>query len=164
MSRYAKHLRECFITISNILMKPSHSRLIYYIIIGVTRRFSTLFSVLEIPMKHSHSRLMYYIMIIRVTRRFFLSLLGVGYPDETLSLAFDILHDNWSYASFFQLSSRCWVSWWNTLSRVWYITSTVFHALSCSMEWWRILDPRPRFSSFNDPARLAMVSGEFMFL
>ena len=33
--------------------------------------------------------------------RFSNSLLGVRYPDETLSLVFDILHDNWSYASFF---------------------------------------------------------------
>ena len=41
-------------------------------------------------MKHSHSRLIYY-MIIGVTRRFFNSLLGVGYPGETLSLVFDIL-------------------------------------------------------------------------
>ena len=57
-------------------------------------------------MKHSLSCLIYY-MIIGVTSRFFNSLLGVGYPDETLSLVFDILHDNWSYESFFQLSSQC---------------------------------------------------------
>ena len=68
--------------------------------------FSTLFSVLDILMKHSHSCLIYY-MIIGVTRRFFNSLLCVGYPDETLSLVLDISHDNWSYMSFFQLSSLC---------------------------------------------------------
>ena len=44
-------------------------------------------------MKHSHSCLIFYI-IIEVMRRFFNSLLGVGYPDETLLLVFDILHNN----------------------------------------------------------------------
>ena len=60
-------------------------------------------------MKHSHSCLIYY-MIIRVTRRFINPILGVGYPDETFSLVFDILHDNVSYASFFQLSALFWIS------------------------------------------------------
>ena len=40
-------------------------------------------------------------MIIGVIRRFFNSLLGVEYPGETLSLVFDMLHDNCSYTSFF---------------------------------------------------------------
>ena len=87
-------------SVLNILMKHSLSCLIYYMIIGVTSRFSTLFSVLNILMKHSLSCLIYY-MIIGVTSRFFNSLLSVEYPDETLSLVFDILHDNWSYESFF---------------------------------------------------------------
>ena len=51
-------------------------------------------------MKHSHSCLIYN-MIIRVTRRFSNCLFAAGYPDETLSLVFDILLDNWSDASFF---------------------------------------------------------------
>ena len=59
--------------------------------------------MVNILIKYSHSCLIYY-MIIGVTRRFFNSLLSVEYPDEILSLVFDILHDNWSYASFFQLS------------------------------------------------------------
>ena len=106
---------------------------------GCLSFFPTLYSVLDILMKHSFSCLIYY-MIIGVTRHFSNSLLGVGYPyetlslvfdilhdnwrhasffnsllgvgnrDETLSLAFDILLDNWSYASFFQLPSWCWIS------------------------------------------------------
>ena len=43
-------------------------------------------------------------------RRVVFPLLSAGYPDETLSLMFDILHDNWSYVSFLQLSSQCWIS------------------------------------------------------
>ena len=30
-----------------------------------------------------------------------------------------------SYASYFQLSSRCFIWWWSTASRPWYITSTL---------------------------------------
>ena len=71
--------------------------------------FSTLFSAMGILMKQSLSCLIYY-MIIGVRRRFFNSLLGVEYPGETLSLVFDILHDNCSYAPFLQLFSLCWIS------------------------------------------------------
>ena len=137
-------------SVLDILMKHSFSCLIYYMIIGVTRRFSNSllgvgypYETLSLVFDILHDNLSYASLfnsllcvgypdetlslvsdILHGNWRhasFFNSLLGVGNRDETLSLAFDILLDNWSYASFFQLSSWCWISWWNNFSRVWYI-------------------------------------------
>ena len=44
---------------------------------------------------------------------------SVSSPDETPRSSSKILR----CASFFQLSSRCFIWWWNTASHVWYITS-----------------------------------------
>ena len=46
---------------------------------------------------------------------------SVSSPDETPRSLSKILR----CASFFQLSSRCFIWWWNTASHVWYITSSV---------------------------------------
>ena len=43
---------------------------------------------------------------------------SVSSPDETPRSSSKILR----YASYFQLSSRCFIWWWNTASHVWYIT------------------------------------------
>ena len=44
---------------------------------------------------------------------------SVSSPDETPRSSSKILR----CASYFQLSSRCFIWWWNTASHVWYITS-----------------------------------------
>ena len=46
---------------------------------------------------------------------------SVSSPDETPRSSSKILR----CASYFQLSSRCFIWWWNTASHVWYITSRV---------------------------------------
>ena len=45
---------------------------------------------------------------------------SISSPDETPRSSSKILR----YASYFQLSSRCFIWWWNTASHVWYITYT----------------------------------------
>ena len=52
---------------------------------------------------------------------------SVSSPDETPRSWSKILR----CSSYFQLSSRCFIWWWNTASHVWYITSTtlVMHTL-----------------------------------
>ena len=47
---------------------------------------------------------------------------SVSSPDETPRSSSKIL----CCASYFQLSSRCFIWWWNTASHVWYITSNMF--------------------------------------
>ena len=51
---------------------------------------------------------------------------SVSSPDETPRSSSKILR----CASYFQLSSRCFIWWWNTASHVWYITS------QCLDIWW----------------------------
>ena len=54
---------------------------------------------------------------------------SVSSPDETPRSSSKILR----CASYFQLSSRCFIWWWNTTSHVWYITSkstTTTHPLT----------------------------------
>ena len=46
---------------------------------------------------------------------------SVSSPDETPRSSSKILR----CASYFQLSSRCFIWWWNTASHVWYITSRI---------------------------------------
>ena len=46
---------------------------------------------------------------------------SVSSPDETPRSSSKILR----CASYFQLSSRCFIWWWNTASHVWYITSYI---------------------------------------
>ena len=46
---------------------------------------------------------------------------SVSSPDETPRSSSKILR----CASYFQLSSRCFIWWWNTASHVWYITSKI---------------------------------------
>ena len=62
---------------------------------------------------------------------------SVSSPDETPRSSSKILR----YASYFQLSSRCFFWWWNTASHVWYIT-------------WRIMqieeDWRPRWITSSE--------------
>ena len=48
---------------------------------------------------------------------------SVSSPDETPRSSSKILR----CASYFQLSSRCFIWWWNTASHVWYITSSTLH-------------------------------------
>ena len=50
---------------------------------------------------------------------------SVSSPDETPRSSSKILR----CASHFQLSSRCFIWWWNTASHVWYITSTTNYSL-----------------------------------
>ena len=55
---------------------------------------------------------------------------SVSSPDETPRSSSKILR----CASYFQLSSQCFIWWWNTASHVWYITSgMVFVELLCSL-------------------------------
>ena len=48
---------------------------------------------------------------------------SVSSPDETPRSSSKILR----CASYFQLSSRCFICWWNTASHVWYITWTIMN-------------------------------------
>ena len=87
------------------------SRLIYYMLMGVTCRFSNSeleFSLLDILMKHPHSSLIYH-MIIAVTRRFFNSLLDDGYPDTHSCVIYYIIIR--LTRRFFRLSCLRWISW-----------------------------------------------------
>ena len=64
---------------------------------------------------------------------------SVSSPDETPRSSSKILR----CASYFQLSSRCFIWWWNTASHVWYITSHTIHLLFCLIGWrggvWGVL-------------------------
>ena len=51
---------------------------------------------------------------------------SVSSPDETPRSSWKILR----CASYFQLSSRCFIWWWNTVSHVWYITSSMRRSVS----------------------------------
>ena len=64
---------------------------------------------------------------------------SVSSPDETPRSSSKILR----CASYFQLSSRCFIWWWNTASHVWYITyklitSLVCKGLCCLVLWEKI--------------------------
>ena len=59
---------------------------------------------------------------------------SVSSPDETPRSSSKILR----CASYFQLSSRCFIWWWNTASHVWYITLTILtEILIQNYEKWR---------------------------
>ena len=62
---------------------------------------------------------------------------SVSSPDETPRSSSKILR----CASYFQLSSRCFIWWWNTASHVWYITwsATYQYYLFVIVEWyWKV--------------------------
>ena len=74
-------------------MKHCHSCLIYYLLIGVTRRFSN--SLRGVGYTDETLSLVLDVLLDNWGYASFSnSLRGVGYPDETLSSVFDILHDN----------------------------------------------------------------------
>ena len=59
---------------------------------------------------------------------------SVSSPDETPRSSSKILR----CASYFQLSSRCFIWWWNTASHVWYITWKITQTQEGSpdLKWW----------------------------
>ena len=56
---------------------------------------------------------------------------SVSSPDETPRSSSKIFR----CASYFQLSSRCFIWWWNTASHVWYITSNIFKIKVSNVLW-----------------------------
>ena len=67
---------------------------------------------------------------------------SVSSPDETPRSSSKILR----CASYFQLSSRCFIWWWNTASHVWYITSNTSNIVPARLAknvWCTSLNFRP---------------------
>ena len=71
---------------------------------------------------------------------------SVSSPDETPRSSSKILR----CASYFQLSSRCFIWWWNTASHVWYITSISPRSPGKRLRYGRALAiPSPLYFSFS---------------
>ena len=70
---------------------------------------------------------------------------SVSSPDETPRSSSKILR----CASYFQLSSRCFIWWWNTASHVWYITSFACFCFRChhGYDFWLTHEIKVNLSS-----------------